>query len=155
MSFNTDAGGTAINAKIKVFGSATTWNTRLSQIARVKGEVIICTYSFMDLDYIKQILDKRFKMVTIIANSKFQNEAQKLKNTYPTLRMLLSTKMHSKMVLIHPETVWITSANFWKSTNFESTVGIKSKEAYSVCMNQFLKFCKENLITEIKEVQTN
>ena len=130
--FKTDNGGKALALKdVKLCTSASTWNTRLSQIGRFPGRVIICTFSLPDLEYIQKILDKRSKGVTIIAHERFSDRARILKNKYPDLQIICRSDVHAKIVLIEPCTVWLSSANFGKSGWFEHTIGIHSKEAFN------------------------
>lgn len=151
MTLKTDGGGLAVSANIKVSStsSASTWNTRLSQIKRVKGEIFICTYSLPDLKYIKQILDKRSTGITILANSKFLEKAIELKFAYPDLKIKLANNTHAKIVLISPETVWLSSANFCHSGWFENTVGIKNKDVYEFYEKEIQYFLSKNKTLEL------
>lgn len=143
--FRTDNGGKAIridDAKLITTQMASTWNTRLSQIGtnNLKDKkVIICTYSLPDLEYSEQIFDKRSKNVILVANEKFKVKADELKAKYPDLTIHLKEDIHAKIVLVEPETVWLSSANFGKSGWFEHTIGIHSKEAYSFYLQQIEK----------------
>lgn len=145
MPFKTDAGGVAVrlnDAKLYVSASASTWNTRLSQIGNISGKVIICTYSLPDIDYIQKILDKRSENVTIIAHEKFRKKAMQLKAIYPSLKIYLKSDVHAKIVLVEPQTVWLSSANFGSSGWFEQTIGIHSRTAYDFYLNALSKYLK-------------
>lgn len=127
----TDAGGLATRAEIKVScGYASTWGTKLSQIARSKGEVILCTYSLPKLEYLYKILDKRSD-ITIICHSSFTNKAIVLKRKYPALKVVLKDDVHAKIALIGPNTTILSSANFGSSGWFEHGAIIKSEDVYN------------------------
>jgi phosphatidylserine/phosphatidylglycerophosphate/cardiolipin synthase-like enzyme len=151
MAFKTDGGGIAVKANIKVSSSASasSWNTRLSQIKYQLGEIFICTYSLPDQGYIGQILGKRSTGVTILANSKFLNKAKVLKTLYPSLNIKLAPDTHAKIVLVSPDTVWLSSANFGKSGWFENTVGIKNTDVYNFYENEIKRFMSGSKIEEL------
>lgn len=143
MPFKTDCGGLAVklnDCKLSVSENASTWNTRLSQIGKTDGKVIICTYSLPDLKYIQKILDKRSRNVTIIAHEKFEKKAMLLKRMYPFLHIHLRPDVHAKIVLVEPRSVWLSSANFGSSGWFEQTIGIHDKTAYSFYLNALSKY---------------
>lgn len=147
--FKTDNGGKAVkieDAKIVTSENASTWNTRLSQIgtANLKNNrVIICTYSLPDLEYSKQVFDKRSKNVMLIVNEKFRDRAKALENIYPDLEIHLKHDVHAKMVLVEPQTVWLSSANFGKSDWFEHTIGIHSEEVYKFYLEQINRYLNQ------------
>ena len=149
MPFKTDNGGLALRANIKVSAAASSWSTRLSQIMSRDGEIIICTYSLPNMDYIDKIFDKRSKEITILANSTFYSRALELKQKYPALNIILAANTHAKMVLISPGTVWLSSANLGKSGWFENTVGIKSKEVYEFYHSEIMSFIEKHKIIEL------
>ena len=132
--FKTDNGGLALkinDAKISLC-SASTWNTRLSQIGNIKLErkIIICTYSLPNIEYMRKIFDKRSENMYLIAHEKFKTKADIIHSLYPNIKICLRPNVHAKYVLIEPETVWLSSANFGSSGWLENTIGIHSKEAY-------------------------
>lgn len=132
----TDNGGLATTARVKVsLGKGSTWATRLSQIGKSSGEIIICTYSLPNLDYMSQILDKRSD-ITIVCHKKFQEKASILQQKYPRLNIILKSDIHAKMVLIQPETVILSSANFGSSGWLEHTITVKSESVYSYYYNR-------------------
>lgn len=130
MSFKTDNGGVAIKlSDVKLMSSVSTWATRLSQIGKTKGEIIICTYSLPNIEYVKNIFNKRSD-ITIIAHKKFTEKANLLKNFYPKLRIFLKNNVHAKLALIEPKTVWLTSANFGHSNWVEHAIGFHDENVY-------------------------
>jgi phosphatidylserine/phosphatidylglycerophosphate/cardiolipin synthase-like enzyme len=151
MTFKTDGGGLAVKANIKVSSaaSASTWNTRLSHIGHNHCDIFICTYSLPDLKYLGLIFDKRSEGITILVNSKFIDKAKTLKALYPDLKILLAPDTHAKIVLVSPETVWLSSANFGQSRWFENTVGIKNKDVYNFYENEIKKFMRSSEIEEL------
>lgn len=142
MTFKTDNGGWALridDAKITTSDKASTWNTRLSQIGTEKlkdKKVVICTYSLPDLEYCKKIFEKRSTNVLLIVNEKFKSQADELQKEYPNLDIRLKKDVHAKMVLIEPQTVWLSSADFGRSDYFEQTIGIHSEEVYEIYLKQ-------------------
>lgn len=137
--FKSDGGGLALcvkDAKLSTSHTASSWNTRLSQIGRFPGRIVICTYSLPKLDYLQRIFDKRSDGITLIAHEKFHERASQLKKMYPELQIVLKPDVHAKFVLIEPETVWLSSANFGSSGWFEQTIGLHSKEAYEYMLKQ-------------------
>ena len=142
MSFKTDNGGVALSlkdVKISTSHSGSTWNTRLSQIANSKGELIICTYSLPNPEYITRILDKRSNVI-LICHEKFRDRVMALKNKYPDLTVHLKKDVHAKMVLLAPHTVWLSSANFGASGWFEQTIGIHDARAYQFYREQIERY---------------
>ena len=103
-----------------------TWNTRLSQIARVTGPILIMTGSLPDPEYISRTLGKRPRDIFIIANAAAQREARMLKLHFPEVRIALHPNTNAKVVLVAPDTAWVSSADFGKTTQIESAVGLYS-----------------------------
>ena len=139
MSFKTDNGGEAIrinDAKL-FFGDNSTWATRLSQLAKVKGNVYISTFSLPDLPYAEKILEKRPRDIFIIAHSMFHAKALGIKDAFPDIRIALRDDIHAKVVLAEPETVWLSSANFGKSGWIEHGIGMHSPEAFEFYRKAF------------------
>ena len=154
MGFNTDCGGVALTADIKVSNKATTWNTRLSQIGRTDVELIIVSFSLGDMDYIEKILSKRptGRNITLICNTNYYRNAQILKNHLPEMRVFVQPKAHAKLVLYEPETVWISSENIGhKVKSFDATVGIKNRQVYDHYHSQVESLLRSRDTFEIEE----
>jgi hypothetical protein len=131
MAFSDDNGGFAFacdDAKMSI--SASTWNTRLSQIGRVTGQIFVMTRLLPDTAYISQIISKRPNNIFIIANSAAQASAQTLKRSFSEIRIVLHPKNNAKVVLVAPDTVWVSSSDFGKSDQIESAVGMHSEALY-------------------------
>jgi hypothetical protein len=131
MPFSDDNGGFAFScddAKMSI--CASTWNTRLSQIARVAGPISIMTGALPDPEYISQIVGKRPRDMFIIANTNAQAEARSLKLRFPSLRIALHRNNNAKVVLVSPDTVWVSSSDFGKTTQIEAAVGLHSSVVY-------------------------
>ena len=157
MGFNTDCGGIALTAEIKVSNKSTTWNTRLSQIGRTDAELIIVTFSLGDMEYIEKILSKRpnGRNITLICNTNYYRNAQKLKNHLPEMRVFVHPKAHAKLVLYEPETVWISSENIGhKLKSFDATVGIKNQLVYDHYRTQIESLLRSREAFEIEEEQS-
>ena len=101
-----------------------------------------CTYSLPSLEYLKKIFDKRTENVTLIAHEKFADKASHLKELYPDLEIILKPDVHAKYVLIEPDTVWLSSANFGSSGWFDQTIGIHDKDAYEFMLSQTERYLK-------------
>lgn len=150
MAFKTDCGGVVMTADVKLSKAATTWNTRLSQIHRMEGEVYICTFSLCNFEYISKILSKRSDRVTIICNSRYEENAKVLKGLFPETRFFVNPYAHAKLVLIDPQTVWLSSENLGRKKNtFDATIGIQSEEAYQHYLAQIKKLLRSRDTTEI------
>jgi len=127
MVFSDDSRGFAFSCEdAKMFISASTWNTRLSQIARVVGPILIMTGSLPDPEYISRTLGKRPRDIFIIANAAAQREARMLKLRFPEVRIALHPNNNARVVLVAPDTVWVSSADFGKTTRIESAIGLHS-----------------------------
>jgi hypothetical protein len=132
MIFSNDSGGFVFScedAKMSICTSS--WNKRLSQIARVIGPILIMTGSLPDAEYISQTLGKRPRDIFIIANVDAQEEARMLKRRFPDVRIALHGNNNAKVVLVAPDTVWVSSADFGKSARIESTVGLHSSALFN------------------------
>ena len=164
MAFSTDNGGVALYADIKLIEGASTWNTRLSQIGRARGNILICTEELLDdkpdfnrscgdLRYLRRILDKRdaidpgLASVMIITNIPSEAEAIELKILYPNLTVYLTDFIEGTTVLMKPETVWYAPGGFGdpgkecRPTPFEG-IGFHSRQAfrhYAKAINGHLK----------------
>ena len=134
------------SSEIKLYYSgAHTWAMKLSQLARQTGTVRIITYSLPDMDYVKEQFDRRPNGVWLICNSKFKSRASEIKRVYPEIKIAFKDDVHSKVLLIEPKTVYITSANFGLSGWHETTIGVRSKEAHdSYVEHSFNKLWKQS-----------
>ncbi|WP_411846037.1 hypothetical protein AAFN60_21300 [Roseibacillus persicicus] len=131
MSFSDDNGGFAFSCDDgKICINASTWSTRLSQIGRFGARIRIVTHGLPDPDYIGGILAKRPKDIFIICNEDAAEEAKQLKTSFPGIRIATNSKSNAKLVLVAPETVWASSADFGYSKLENSTVGLHSKEVH-------------------------
>ena len=134
MSFKTDAGGFAFKCgDVKLQGGSSSWASRLSQLGKMKGCVRILTYSLPDLESIRGVLSKRPKDIFIIANPKAANvesRAEAIKEEFPNIRIALNEETHSKVFLIAPDSLMVSSANFGLSGWHETTVSFHQKEAH-------------------------
>jgi len=138
MIFSDDSSGFAFScddAKMSICTS--TWNRRLSQIARVIGPILIMTGSLPDPEYVSRILGKRPRDIFIIANADAQKEAMILKRRFPDVRIALHRNNNAKVVLVAPDTVWVSSADFGKTTRIESAVGLHSSVVFKKTQGSF------------------
>lgn len=138
MAFSTDNGGFAFScgdAKLQVGGS--TWGTRLSQLGKQSGIVRIVTYSLPRLDYIAQQFERRPKDIFLIAHREFRERAEEVKQRFPMIEVATAPDIHSKVLLIEPSTVMISSANFGSSRWHETTVSFHSREAHDYYVGVF------------------
>ncbi|WP_455922638.1 hypothetical protein [Pseudomonas putida] len=137
MLFSDDGGGfrfACTDAKMSI--GASTWASRLSQLGKVSGEILILTHSLTEIDYITRILDKRPRDIWIVAHVSAEPEARVLKAGRPWLRIALHREIGAKAVLVAPETVWMSSSDFGKAGKLESAVGFHSAELYAKTRSQ-------------------
>jgi len=130
MAFKTDSGGIAFKSSdIKLTGGASTWGTRLSQLSKQSGVVRLITYSLPNLAYVEKQLGRRPNNIFVIAHEKFENQGRDIKVRFPDIRVAIAPNIHSKVLLIEPNTVWISSANFGDSGWHETSIGVRSADA--------------------------
>lgn len=132
MAFSDDNGGFAFmcsDAKMSIGSS--TWASRLSQLSKATGEILILTHGLPDTGYITKILDKRPHNVWIVAHTDSLKEASALKTARPWLRIALHPHIGAKSVLVAPDTVWLSSNDFGLGGKLESAVGFHSTALYS------------------------
>ena len=137
MNFNSNGGGIAVRADIRVVAGGSTWNTRLAQLLRGNRKIVICTFS-LSPDYVGRLLRKRSRDVVLVVNSKFAGKAMEVKREFPNVRIFLAANTHAKMALVEPDMVWLSSENLVRSRNFENTVGICSRDVYEFYMRQMM-----------------
>jgi phosphatidylserine/phosphatidylglycerophosphate/cardiolipin synthase-like enzyme len=148
MAFKTDAGGKAFKCSdAKLQANASTWATKLSQLGKQSGVVRIVTYSLPDMQYVRVQLARRSKDILLIAHDKFENRAVEIKQEFPSIRVAVREKVHSKVLLIAPQTIIISSANFGDSGWHETSVSFHSKEAHDWYVDEVFdplwQSCKE------------
>ena len=149
MAFRTDNGGYAFKSSdLKLTTISSTWGTRLSQLSRQVGIVRIITYSLPNREYAKKQLGRRPTDIFIIAHEKFEKQAREIKTCFPKVRIAVASDIHSKILLIEPKTIWISSANFGDSGWQETTIGIRSEEA----LNWYVKQIYEPLWNHCREI---
>lgn len=140
MSFKSDHGGFAFSCgDLKLQTNVSTWATRLSQLARQHGVVRILTYSLPRLDYVERQLQRRPHDIFLIAHARFRLQARAIKARFPEIRVALHLRMHSKILLIEPQTLILTSANFGQSGWHESTLSMRSGQAHDWYLNHMFE----------------
>jgi len=146
VAFKTDGGGIAFKCNdIKLLCKASTWGTKLSQLHRQKGAVRIITYSLPRVEYIKEQFNRRPSNIYIICHEKFVDVANQVKALYPEICFAINAEVHSKVLLIEPHTVYVSSANFGSSRWHETAIGLHSKEAHDWYIeNSFLPLWKSS-----------
>ena len=140
MAFSDDNGGfifSCNDAKMSI--CASTWNTRLSQLARANGPVLILTALLPDQEYIERIISKRPRDIFIVANSSAEAEAKNLKKKFSWLRISLHRTNNAKVVLVSPDTVWVSSSDFGRSDNIEAAVGLHSTAVFERIRNSLFQ----------------
>lgn len=150
MTFKTDGHGIAFKCNdIKITGDTHTWAMKISQLYRQTGIMRIITYSLPNIGYVKKQFERRPKDIFLIAHSSFQDKAEKIKEMFPDIRIALHKEVHSKVLLIEPNTIYISSANFGNSGWHEANIGLHSKEAHDWYLNhQFIPLWEVS--TEVK-----
>lgn len=140
MAYRTDNGGLAFKCTdIKLMSLSSTWGTRLSKLSLQTGAVRIITYSLPDMDYVVTQLGRRPRNIFIVAHSKFIGRAQQIKKRFPDIELALKDNVHSKVLLIQPSTIYISSANFGDRGWHESTIGLHSVEAHDWYLNSMFQ----------------
>jgi hypothetical protein len=131
MAFKSDGYGIAFKSNdIKIQTNGHTWGMKLSQIYRQPGQIRIITYSLPDIEYVANLFSKRPTGIFMIAHAKFENKARRILDTFNEIKIALNSTVHSKILLIHPNTVVITSANFGDSHWHETSISIHSSIAH-------------------------
>jgi len=149
MVFTDDGGGFAFSCEdAKMSICASTWNTRLSQIAKATEPIFIMTGALPDLEYISKILSKRPRNIFIVANAGGESDARILKSRFPAIRIALHPNNNAKVVLIGLGTTWVSSADFGKTTKIESAVGMHSTVVY----DKTLEFLFKKVWAEATEI---
>ena len=147
--WNNDAHGLLFKcSEVKLYSPSHTYGMKLSQLPRQKGTVRIITYKFAALPYAIEQLARRPHDIKIIVNSKFSPDARRIKKELPGVEIRVHPELHDKVVLIEPSTIYMGSANFGHGGWSESTVGLRSKEAF----DWFLKTRWEPLWAESRLV---
>lgn len=145
MKFTTDNGGFATSCNdIKLFHSSSTWATKLSQLAKTNGKLIIMTHGFKcrsndfiteriedENSYIRNIFNKRPNDIYIICNSDDINEACIIKRLYPKILIKHHPKVNANIALLEPQTVFISSSSFGYSGYDDFGVGFHSVEIHN------------------------
>lgn len=132
MAFSDDGGGFAFSCNDAKFSvCASTWNTRLSQLGKIHGSLCIMTHHLPNPEYISRIISKRPQNIFIIANEDSRENALLIKNQFPSVRVALHPKMNAKVVLMAPETVWISSSDFGETKLIESAIGLHSATVHN------------------------
>ncbi|BEP62310.1 hypothetical protein GmRootV213_28640 [Variovorax sp. V213] len=60
-----------------------------------------------------------------------------LKLRFPEVRIALHRNNNAKVVLVAPDTVWVSSADFGKTTQIESAVGLHSSAVFKRTRESF------------------
>lgn len=60
-----------------------------------------------------------------------------LKRGFPEVRIALHGNNNAKVVLVAPDTVWVSSADFGKTARIESTVGLHSSALFNKTRESF------------------
>src|SRR5205085_888197 len=82
-----------------------------------------------NIDFVRTQLSRR-ENILLIANAKFERQARELKLEFPGVRVRVASDAHSKVLLVEPQTLWISSANFGDSGWHDTTIGLHSPQAH-------------------------
>jgi len=151
MSFPVDAFGLNQVAEIKAYNMGFSPAKHLSAILRRPDEqVTILTYALPAQEwYLPKAFDIRTKGVTIIAHSKYAEQAMAIKRKYPDIRIFLDYRVHAKMTLSSSGQIWIGSANLCNSHSLDGTVALESPALYAFYMDEIARY---HLTDPAKEV---
>lgn len=160
MKFTTDNGGFATSCNdIKLFFSNSTWATKLSQLAKTNGKLIIMTRGLSsrsdkyfkenikdDNSYIRNILGKRPDNVYIICNSEAIDEARIIKQLYPKILIKHHPKVNANIALMEPRTVFFSSSSFGYSNYDDFGIGFHSEDIYNKLKEKFREQWKKGIV---------
>ena len=153
MSLPVDDFGMNIRAEIKAFNFGFSPAKNLASVIRSGDKVTLVTFSLPGHEYYRPNgLAINPQNVTIIANSRYLEQALELKQAYPELRIFLSPNVHAKMTLASSGKVWLGSANLPLSHSLEGTVAIDSPTVYAYFMDQIQR---NGLLNPDNEVDEN
>lgn len=152
MCLRSDTAGPVVKADVKLSNYGVTWNTRLEQLSRDPAEVIICTFSLANMQFISKVLNRRSQGVTIVAHDSYRRIAEKIKQWYPNVEIYVSPYSHAKLMLAEPETVYVSSENLGHTKkSFDASIGIESPEVYQHYRSQVERLI-QNPYTERIEI---
>lgn len=140
MSWNTDSHGVTFKpSECKLYGPSHTWGMKLSQIGvkQFPSFVGVATFSFQ-LDYAIKQVSRIPDSMHFICNSKFDRKAHDLKCAVPACKVFVNSRVHQKLILVPEDTIYLGSLNMvnqHSTCNSESTIGVRSLQAYSWAMN--------------------
>lgn len=150
MSFPVDDFGMNIRAEVKAFNLGFSPAKHLSSVIRSGDTVTVLSYTLPSYEcYRPNGLGIAPHKLTIIANSKYAEQAYALKRSYPELRIFLDPNVHCKMTLASSGKVWIGSANIALTNSFDSTIAVDSMPVYAFYMEQIRR---HGLLAPAKEV---
>lgn len=122
--------------ELKLYRPSHTWGMKLSGLSQQTGRVRVLTYSLPDLAYVLEQFRRRPHDVWLIGHTKFRSRAEWLQRAIPGLH-IGTAKVHSKVVLIAPATVYIGSANFGRSNLHETVIAVRSSLAHDWLAEEF------------------
>lgn len=138
MGWKDDKHGKIIKAsEVKLYLSSHTYAMKLSQLYKQEDIVRIASYSLPDIEYIKRQLGRRPNRIYLLCNSKFENLAKQVKETFPDIRVAIKRTCHLKLLLIEPDTVYLGSENFGDSHWDEVGVGIRAVAAHDWYLEEY------------------
>jgi PLD-like domain len=151
MGWNNDQHGLVFKpSEVKLyFDGGHTYKMKIGTLSRSEAVIRILTYSLPDLSYIIELFQKRPHSIYIICHDKFKDKAKEIKQTFPNIRVATNCRIHSKILLRSPDTIYLGSTNFGMSKWHESGVGIRSKAAH----DEFLRKSFEPLWLASEEIE--
>lgn len=137
MSFPVDDFGMNIRAEVKAYNFGFSTAKNLASVIRANDKVTVVSFALpTHACFRPNGLGICPQNVTIIANSRYADQALELKQAYPELRIFLDPRIHAKMTLASSGKVWLGSANMAMSNSLDSTIGIESPAVYAYFMDQ-------------------
>ena len=108
MSFPVDDFGMNIRAEVKAYNFGFSTAKNLASVIRANDKVTVVTFALpTHACFRPNGLGICPQNVTIIANSRYADQALKLKQAYPDLRIFLDPRVHAKMTLASSGKVWL------------------------------------------------
>lgn len=114
------------SVQTRVIASAFPWHPILRNAGDGRAYRLL-TYTLPELAWFAEQFPRlSMRNVSIIADSRFASQAQALKRSYPHLAIATHAKLHSKVALVAPDHVYISSGNIGSLGQHDTTVEMVS-----------------------------
>lgn len=125
------------------------WRSVLHLATDRPRPVHLLTYNLPALAWFAEQFPRlSMQQVSIIADAEFRAKAEQLQHAYSALRIATHPKLHSKVALVAPDRVYVSSANLGSIGQHETTLEVQSR----VLHDWYLETVWEPLWRESEEV---